>query len=57
MVRLLSASLQHRHLLVRELQRGCRHVFLKVRDGAPLIWQTTFHWRSALSYLLAVTSG
>src|SRR5215212_8385544 len=32
MVRLLSASLQHRHLLVRELQRGCSHVLLKVRS-------------------------
>src|SRR5215216_900930 len=32
MVRPVSASLQHRHLLVSELQRGCSHVLLKVRD-------------------------
>jgi hypothetical protein len=31
-VRPLSDSLQHRHFLVHELQRGCRHVLLKVRD-------------------------
>src|SRR5215208_8125322 len=32
MVRPVSASLQHRHLLVSELQRGGSHVLLKVRD-------------------------
>ena len=32
MVRLLSASLQHGHLLVCELQRVGSHVLLKVRD-------------------------
>jgi transposase len=32
MVRLLSSSLQHRHLLVRELQRGGSNILLKVHD-------------------------
>src|ERR671911_2293214 len=44
MVLLLSGSLQHRHLFLSELQRGCSYVLLKVRNRGGT-WDGQHHGR------------